>query len=144
MSEKIVCNCSASNPEVQFPGVHATDCPEFLATRRRASSNDENQSEAPLPVTEITPDVDEIGAIVEGLLGDMLGPRRRELPRMPGLPGLPFHGMTAMPKLINGTTLVTLLTAAVELLEDDDGSHIASACNLIKLALDEITPRKAL
>jgi hypothetical protein len=142
MSEKIICNCTAMHPEVQFPGVHATDCPEFLATRRRASSNDDDEAPLPIaPVTEITPDVDEIGAIVEGLLGDMLGPRRRELPRMPGLP---FHGMTAMPKLINGTTLVTLLTAAVELLEDDDGSHIASACNLIKLALDEITPRKAL
>jgi hypothetical protein len=145
---KAECNCSAKELGAMFPGVHATDCPEFIEAiqnRRVPRFDEENQAERG------TLEALFFESLVDKFLGGLLGPKP-ELPRFPGadhdlrdlspvsIPSI-FTPFGPLPKLVNGSVLTTLLTAAVDLLDGNVGdSKVVSARNLIKLALNEIKP----
>jgi hypothetical protein len=145
METKADCNCTAKEPGATFPGVHATDCPEFIEAiqNRRVPRFDERENQAEREPLDFE-------SFVEEFLGGILGPKP-ELPRFPGAD----HDLRDLPptltrtKVVNGNLVTGILTSSLTLLNDAIDSFgpgeeidttITVARDLIKLALDEITP----
>jgi hypothetical protein len=118
------CTCSAKEPGATFPSLHATDCPEFIDSivERRVPRYD-----SAIQLVE----VDGVQARYDTGKGILIDPPFGPWPRKK--PG----DLT-----IDSLRLGTLLQAALDLLSSPLDNRV-TARNLIKIALDEITVRKA-
>jgi hypothetical protein len=140
---KTKCNCSASFPDAQFPGIHATDCPDFCGQPTRTAAAERKVPRFEDALGEAAEDFPReraphskpaLPAFLSDLIDGLLNPNQnlldkekdgavdhdlRDFPpiNIPSVFG-PFPPTLPRTKVINGTLVTGILTSSLTLLND--------------------------